>query len=220
MHITELPKTDAKDESSTWIVDEDHPTHGWLVKNACLKEQAYGRGEGLTHDIWLPKNSYAHMPQEPTRVDKPLRVVFKWVPKTKKLPEQTPQMVQQPSIPVKIATKHKWVPTQVVRQQWNGCGIAKIWIPKVQEKSAKSASLPKTPEQAGNKSSQPPLNKPQITYKWVKKTVSQHLPQEPLRTHLHSVEDPLHTISIKQRARHLEMLLYPKHFVLITSRTT
>ena len=154
------------------------------------------------------------MSQEPTRVDKSPKVVYKWVPKTKKLPEQTPQMVQKPNIRVKIATKHRWVPKQVVRQQWNGCGFAKIWLPKVQNKSANLASVPKAPVQAENKSSQPPLHRPQINYKWVKKTVSPHCPQEPLTTHMHLVEDPSHTISIKQRARQLEKLLYPKHFVL------
>ena len=60
-----FPDMDEQEASSTWIVDEDRPTHGWLVKNACLKEQAYGRGETFHHAIWLPKYSYTSMSQKP-----------------------------------------------------------------------------------------------------------------------------------------------------------
>ena len=52
-------KKSIKDASSTWIVDDDNPSHGWIVKNSHLEKQAYGRGERDVHDIWLPKSSYS-----------------------------------------------------------------------------------------------------------------------------------------------------------------
>ena len=57
-----LPETTKQDVPSTWIVDDNNPTHGWLVENSYLKKRAYGRGERAVHNMWLPTKSYAPLP--------------------------------------------------------------------------------------------------------------------------------------------------------------
>ena len=80
-----------EDASSTWIVNDYNPTHGWLVKNSHLEKQAYGRGEQAIHDMWLPEKSYALLPPPQPTPPCPPRTKYVWVPKVRKQTETKPK---------------------------------------------------------------------------------------------------------------------------------
>ena len=154
------------------------------------------------------------MPQQLTRFSKPPQTNYKWVPKTKKPSKPIRQKAKQSNTSAKTTITHRWVPKQTVSQQWDGCGVTKIWIPKILVASTNLTSIPKPQLGQGTSTSQPILTQSQITHKWVRKTVPRQLSHEPTKISDYLVEDSRPRISIKQRAKQLELLLYHRHLVL------
>ena len=76
------------------------------------------------------------MPQEPKTVSKSPKVVYKWVPKTKRLHDKNSRVAQKPSLPVKHTPKQRWVPKTLLQSQGYGMGNGQIWVPIAKAKQA------------------------------------------------------------------------------------